>query len=353
MTTEAPPKTFPLSKAVKIAAKLATTRSPLPASSRLLLEPESAGIRIRATNLNEEISILGAGSLRSACCVPAHLFADMISDIEAPEIEADIRKQTLTIRSNGTTLSFSTYKADDFPPPHQFTDEGQAIPFDAKAYRWAAGVVAMDDSRPILTGVVFNKSTGAMGGTDGYRLRVTGEPWDTHDETVVFPGSLARNLPSRIAHVYVSETHVRFDGDWTLTARLIAGTFPPVASLVPQSVKVSLTLDPRIVLKALRPVLAIAAQGSSIVRFSGDPAGIKLRARAEELGSAEVALLMAASGEFQVALNGLYLRNVLTGASESLEMGWNDMKAQIVFRQTDRIEVIMPMFVPWDEDAKA
>lgn len=355
MTTVAPPAVITLTKAVSLAARLAPMRASLPVCSCILLEPRDGGIRVRATNLEAELTIDADGEIDGAIAVQARHLAQLLRHTEGAALHVDGHQLKVTTDVIEGTLY--GYKAEDFPPAAIIEGGEPVSAFDRTAFAWCGAVVAQDDSRPILTGVCLNKDTGAMGASDGFRLRVYGEPFTPQDRRIVLPARIAPLIPAD-ASLVVSETRAQFTaGPVRFTSQVIQGTFPDFVQLLPKEHEWRVTTDPLFLRPLLAGPLALAgAMGSDICRITKkDDDHLLISAHAEEYIDVAVTVPAKVEGNPKIAFNFKYLFDVLRGmhAAETLTIEGVGPSDLALFRGDEsRIDIVMPMFVQWPAEEK-
>lgn len=340
-----------LRQALRVAARVAPAKSPIYITTYVLLEPADGMVRLRATDLSTQVDLVCEGEINAPLAVPARLLNSLVA-ATSEDLHLHVEHNVLHIESETFSLRVGGTKPEDFPLLAELKDERE-VTFDREAFRWVIEDCWPDDSRPIMTGVALQCSTGAMCASDGFRLRISGEVFSSSNDVVVVPASVAKHLPPNCSKVSVNEahTHIRFEGDWSVTAHLLQGTFPNFEQLIPPGCNWSIDgINRAAWLRALAPVLRIATHGSGIVRIEGGEGMVRLSARAEELGEASASLPANISGDLsvmKVALNGAYLLAALKGAAPELRLSGREPKSQVVFEYGSRREVIMPMFVEW------
>jgi DNA polymerase-3 subunit beta len=143
-----------------------------------------------------------------------------------------------------------------------------------------------------------------MEATDGHRLmRYAIDLPDGLD--LVLPASTMRLLQDRVVTIAVAKGQAVIDaGDGiTIYSRIMDGTYPDVAKLVPAEFKSTITADRRRLTRALERVAIIADAHNSVVKLTAGSGGLEITAEADANNGRE---LLAVEG----AANGAWAFNV-------------------------------------------
>jgi DNA polymerase-3 subunit beta len=122
---------------------------------------------------------------------------------------------------------------------------------------------------------------------------------------LVLPASTMRLLQDRVVTIAVAKGQAVIDaGDGiTIYSRIMDGTYPDVAKLVPAEFKSTITADRRRLTRALERVAIIADAHNSIVKLTAGSGGLEITAEADANNGRE---LLAVEG----AANGAWAFNV-------------------------------------------
>lgn len=229
-----------LAKAAETVARAAGKTAPW-TGVRLAVEGDK--LRLSSTDLDVGIAttLAVAGGTDGVVVVPARRFADMAKALREGAAAVEAEGAALTLRCGASRGSLPVMRADDFPAlPEPL--EGEMV--DAGALRAALAKVApaasKDQTRPILTGVLFEPAEGGLTlvATDSYRLHITRLSCGWHDSDPALVPALALRellrLPATDAlGVAANDSAVTFTaGETVLSARLIAGEFPNYGQLI-------------------------------------------------------------------------------------------------------------------------
>ena len=162
-----------LSKVIKAVA----TRTTLPILSNVYISAETGSLKLAASNMETTIVTWVGAKVEEEgqITVPAKLFSEFINSLREGTINGESDGNNLKIIAENAKSTFNGTTADEFPtlPLFQESSLFQLNPevFE-ESVKKVAFASAIDDSRPVLTGVLFsvNKDEAFMVGVDGFRL---------------------------------------------------------------------------------------------------------------------------------------------------------------------------------------
>lgn len=303
-------------------ANRAVGRGQLPVLSGVLLELDGDQLTVTGSDLELTIrkSLLVNGEIDGRAVIPSKLLVDVVKSLEPGAVELEINELDATIRGGRSEFSLRTIPADDYPQLVQA--EGAEVVIGAQDFATALNQVVSaasnDDSRPILTGVLFKPTeTGLrLVATDSYRLAITdieGASILEQDQSVLVPSRALDEVRRLIKDT--SELALRLGSseaafstpDLEVTTRLIDGDFPQVESLIPKNSSNELELDKDAMIDAVRRV-GLLAQESSPVRMVMSSEGVDVVATTQDVGEAQERVDATYNGEdLTVAFNPTFL----------------------------------------------
>lgn len=262
---------------------------------------------------------------------------------------------TLTSTLGVTTLPCES--RGDLPPRESNGATVAEAKVDSEFARAFAGVsvaASTNESRPVLTGVLMELTTDAVGltSTDGYRLHHADlEASIDGDATAICPVGYTKSLPTtEPVAVRVSESHVRFTaGGVTVEVRSIEGEFPRYRQLIPSETAHHAVFDPAegTALATLETFerLADKQRGPSIVVLEFVPGATAVQAclRLSDGGRHESRLpLQEYRGQaLRMAFNPAFLREAVAFAGPDVAMA--DGLRAAVLSGARRYALLMPV----------
>ncbi|HZS94691.1 MAG TPA: DNA polymerase III subunit beta, partial [Chloroflexota bacterium] len=230
---------------------------------------------------------------------------------------------------------------------------------------------AMDDTRPVLTGVLatFSDRQLTLAAADSFRLAVrTGSlaGASSGDFSVIVPArtlsELAKILPDGEEPVAITVTPNRNQILFTATdlevvSRLIEGNFPNYRQIVPSKFSTRVVIGTGDLLKATKIASFFSRDNSNVITLEVQPGGeagvgsVVVSGSAAELGEDRGELDAVVSGAgVKISFNSRYVSDVL-GAVQSDQVGVEitGPHSAAVFKPIDTVDythVIMPMHTP-------
>jgi DNA polymerase-3 subunit beta len=363
-----------LSHGLRVAGRAVATRSPLPITTNVLLATDEGRLKISATNLDIAIStwIDATVEEEGAITLPAKLLGEFVDTLSGGPVEVAVKQgsQSAHIASGRFEANIRGMSADDFPAIPMAADETAAAAEPDLFKEMIEQVVfatAMDDTRPMLTGVLatFSGDKLTLAATDGFRLAVRvgvlAQP-ASGDFSVIIPArtlaELAKILPGGDAvdiSVTPNRNQVVFRAkDLHVVSRLIEGNFPNYRQIIPSKFATKVVVSTGDLLKATKIASFFSRDNSNAITIEvqpGEGAGIGnlvVTGAAAELGDdrGEIDAVVNGGGA-RVQFNSRYVSDVL-GVLQAQQVGLEitGPNSAAVFRPIDSVEythVVMPM----------
>ncbi|HSX43002.1 MAG TPA: DNA polymerase III subunit beta [Candidatus Saccharimonadales bacterium] len=352
-----------LNKALSLVARVANTRGTLPILSNVLLKIEGNRLNIAATNLDIAISCeLGAQvQTEGSLTVPARLLQDFVNGLPSGVIELEQDDQRLKITTESYKSVINGVAADEFPVMPAIeggTAWKVSAPLLKKALQQVLIAASGDESRPVLTGVLFHTVDGVLyaAATDSYRLAEKRLVELKEEVNLLIPATALHDV-LRIINDFDGEMQVVHDDqqvqfradDVELVARLIEGNYPDYRKLVPSTFATSAIL-PRSELVNMTKVSSLFAResaGSIVVSVDEPSESIWIHAVASQLGENNATLKVQANGSGSITLNSRYLLDALQAMdSKTVRIGFNGKLEAVMLTDGDSddyLHIIMPL----------
>ena len=279
------------SESLAIVGRAVGSHSHLPILLNILLSKDEDQLRLSATDLTVGVTVWMDANLDGdlGLTLPAKTLTDVINSLTDPEVVFSVNGKP------EASLKCGTYKgivkgidASEFPtiPEYPITN---GISMDASMFKEMIQKVAfaasMDDTRPVLTGVLMSMDgkTVSMVGTDGFRLAICKAilPEPFAKKLLIIPASALKEVvrilnatkTARISFVLPpngSQVVFRCE-NVQIVSQLIDGEFPDYHAILPKGHKTRAILDASDLLKACKQASIIAREGSNVVRFHFQP----------------------------------------------------------------------------------
>jgi DNA polymerase-3 subunit beta len=363
-----------LLRALGHATSVVERRTTIPILSNVLLRSEGDTLEFKATDLEREVIERAPARVESpgAVTVPAHMLHDIVRklpDGAQVELVLDPERDRMTLISGQARFALQTLPAEDFPDlaagemTHMFEVAAADLKRLIDKTRFA---ISTEETRYYLNGIYFhvaatgNQPTLRAVATDGHRLAqvelarpsgADGMPG------VIIPRKTVHELHRLIedtdapVQVGVSTAKVRFvAGTVTLTSKLIDGTFPDYARVIPQGNDKVLKVSNAEFMSAVDRVSTIASDRGRAVKLNITGDKLVLSVTNPEGGSAteEIGVDYQAS-PIEIGFNARYLLDIASQLeSDNAVLRLADPGSPTMVRDgTDEtaLYVLMPMRV--------
>ncbi|WP_371055930.1 MULTISPECIES: DNA polymerase III subunit beta [unclassified Rhodosalinus] len=363
-----------LLKAVSQAQSVVERRNTIPILGNVLIEAEGDEAKFRATDLDIEVVDRAAAQVQrpgatTVSAVTLHEIVRKLPDGALVTLSDDGASGRLEVEAGRSRFSLATLPKEDFPvmASSEYTANFAApAPVLRRLFDKSKFAISTEETRYYLNGVYMHVAEGEDGpvlrcvATDGHRLaRIDAPLPDGAEETpgVIVPrktvGELRKLLDDDDAEiaVSVSETKVRFaTPDITLTSKVIDGTFPDYARVIPQGNTRRLEVDAAEFAQAVDRVATVSSERSRAVKLQLDEDRLVLSVNAPDSGAAEEELSVAYGDErLEIGFNAKYLLEIASQVDrENAVFMFNSSGDPTLMREGDdssAIYVVMPMRV--------
>jgi len=346
------------------------SRPQLPILSGMLLKVTADEVNLVSTDLEISFWIRLPAKIEEEgeMVVPAKLFSELVSGLPVGVVSLSSEKDALKIEAKGINAEIMGQSAEDFPSIPRAKKTQLTLKsgeFRQKMDRVCISA-ARDDTRPVLTGVLWELSEkhATLVATDGYRLSV--------DKLEVAKSSLEKDtrfiLPARsLSEVskVLGETGedtfgVEFDKenqqviftitDMEISSRLIAGEFPPYQQIMPNTYSTRAVFNREELLEAVKRANLFARDNANIVKMTIEGEKLIIKAESSQLGSNSTEIETEVEGDgLTVAFNARYLLDYLS-VNNVERVRWEtegELKPSVFKREDDEgwVQVVMPVRV--------
>ena len=347
-------------ESLAIVGRAVGSHTHLPILSNVLLSKDEGQLRLSATDLTLGVTVwLDAhmdGEL--GLTLPAKTLTDVVNSLVEPEVVFSVNgKPEAALKCGAYKGVVKGIEASEFPTIPEF-DVSSGISLDANALKEmiqnVAFAASVDDSRPVLTGVLMNmegKSL-SMVGTDGFRLAICKVdlpvtfakkqmivPASTLKEVVRIIGATKASKITLVLPLTGSQVVFRCE-NVQIVSQLIDGKYPDYQAILPKGYKTR---------------TVIAREGSNVVRFHLQPGPnrtgkVKLLAESDETGASEIELDATIEGqELEIAFNVKFMQDGLEAiTAKNVVFEANAHNTPAVIRSTgeeENLYVLMPMHI--------
>ncbi|PIE16220.1 MAG: DNA polymerase III subunit beta [Rhodobacterales bacterium] len=363
-----------LLKAVSQAQSVVERRNTIPILANVLIEAEGETVSFRATDLDIEVvdktvaQVERAGAT-TVSAVMLHEIVRKLPDGALVQLGDDGTAGRLTIQAGRSNFSLATLPKEDFPV---MASSEYASNFSAKSetlrrlFDKTKFAISTEETRYYLNGVYMHVADTEGGqalrcvATDGHRLaRVDADLPDGAADMagVIVPRKTVNELRKLLDEddveiaISVSETKVRFaTPDITLTSKVIDGTFPDYARVIPTGNTKKLEVDAAEFAHAVDRVATVSSERSRAVKLALDEDRLILSVNAPDSGAAEEELAVAYGDEpLEIGFNAKYLLEIASQVDrENAVFMFNSSGDPTLMREgndASAVYVVMPMRV--------
>lgn len=352
-----------LNKALSVVGRVASNKTSLPILNNILLKTENNRLLLAATNLEVAITeYIGAKVVtEGSITVPARLFGEFISNLPKGNVDLKVEGSKLQVKAGKYSSTIHGIAADEFPAlPVIDSAIHTVLPAELikRAISQTIVTASHDDTRPVLTGVLYHTHEGYlyMAATDGYRLSERRLMKSDEEIYALIPASaladVIRILPDDCDEVEIvlDDTQVRFRmNDIELTSRLIDGKLPDYRQLIPKQTDIvsKVSKDEFSRITKVASLFARESGGSVTVEAEETNGSVSIHSIASQLGENTSEAEAEVKGSGQVTLNSRYLIEALACIDDDmLHFGFSGKLAPCVLKPASDEEyqhIIMPL----------
>jgi len=267
-----------LDHALRTIAPAVGHRSSHPILDCCLIQATGGTMTVTGFNLDLGITVTIPAAVETdgAVALPYRLLAGLVSRFEGDE--------ALTLADGALTASAGSYglaaqDAADYPDLPVVDATSSELHLSA-GIRACMAAASTDAAKQLLQGI--HLGNGHMEATDGHRLMRYAIDLPA-DLNVVLPASTMRLLQDRVVAIAIAKGQAVIDaGDGiTIYSRILYGSYPDVAKLVPDAFKHTITVNRHRFNRALERVAIIADARNSVVKLTAADGYMVITAEAD------------------------------------------------------------------------
>jgi DNA polymerase-3 subunit beta len=310
-------------------------RNTIPILANVLIRAEKSALNLKATDLDLEVieSIAAEVAPGGSTTVPAHMFYDIVRKL--PEgsqvvLEASGDRAQMAIRAGRSRFTLQTLPESDFPDlaagdmTHKFTLSSADLKRLVDKTQFA---ISTEETRYYLNGIYLHTAGSGKSATlravatDGHRLAqaelavpagAAGMPG------IIVPRKTVSEIQRLIEDseaevgVEISSAKIRFTiGDVVLTSKLIDGTFPDYARVIPSGNDKELVVDKKDFEAAVDRVSTVSSERGRAVKLSLAGGKLTLSVTNPDSGSATEELEVEYDADpIDIGFNSRYLLDI-------------------------------------------
>jgi DNA polymerase-3 subunit beta len=349
-------------------------RNTIPILANVLVRAEGSKLSFKATDLDLEITetIAAEVSPGGSTTVPAHMFYEIVRKL--PEgtqvvLEGSGDRAVLALRAGRSRFTLQTLPENDFPDlaagemTHSFMVGAAELKRLIDKTQFA---ISTEETRYYLNGIYLHAAGTSKAqtlravATDGHRLAqvelalpkgAAGMPGIIVPRKTV--GEVQRLIEDNEAEISIelSQGKIRFTiGDVVLTSKLIDGTFPDYARVIPSGNDKELVVDKKEFEQAVDRVSTVSSERGRAVKLSLSSGRLVLSVTNPDSGSAtEEIEVEYAADPLDIGFNSRYLLDIASQIeSEAAVLKLADPGSPTLIEDKDSkgtLYVLMPMRV--------
>lgn len=355
-----------LNRGLSVVSRLVSTKGTLEILSHILLKTESGRLKISATNLEIGINYKIGAKIENEgeITVPARLFTEFVGQLPEGKIDLVVKDDTLNAKIEHFQSQIKGLSADEFPlipkikEKRLFSIKGGDL---REAINLVSFAAAVDETRPVLSGIYFLAEKGKMTlvATDSYRLSEKVVDLETKDfpkkEAIIPARSLmefARIIddPEQKVNVYLDDSQVMFETEEVeFTSRLVEGKFPDYKQIIPTEFETTAKCQLAEFSKVIKVAALFAREAAGSITINVLKKGqIEVQSASSQIGDSNAFCEAQVSGkDAEIVFNSKYIIDVINNLSEG-EMSLSisgKLNPGVIKKENDQsfVYVIMPL----------
>lgn len=353
-----------LSKGLNIVSRLVGTKGTLEILSHILLTTEKGRLKLSATNLEIGINYKIGGKVEEegSITVPARLFTELVSQLPEGKLLISTDKNSVLVKSRDYESRVNGLSAEEFPLIPKIKEK-KSFSVLAGDFKEAISVVsfasAIDETRPVLSGIYMNIKKGkmALAATDSYRLaeKIIEVKDDSKETEVIIPNKSLNELTRVISDydgmidVFVDENQIMFEtDDFGFTSRLVEGKFPDYKQIIPTVSETVATVMVNDFVKIIKVAALFSGESVGSINIEISPKGkISARSSSSQYGDSNASCEARVEGkEIEIVFNSKYILDVLANINGEVQFEVNGkLNPGVIKKVGDKsyVYVIMPL----------
>lgn len=330
------------------ASHFISSRPQLPVLANILLTTDKNKLKLSSTDLELGISLqVGAKIEREGkITIPARMIVELISNLPAGQIILEEKQGSIVLSTPSFSATINGIPGTEFPTvPDTIEKSNFSISRDildslANQIVFAA---AVDDSRPVLTGLLFTfGEKGTCVATDGFRLSlkevsnidiknknttqllIRSQALLLRNQALLIPAraidevyKVFQNTPEISVRVDEKEKRIVFGGEnGVLSSKLLEGEFPDYLKIIPVKWNSRAVVSKDEFTRAVKTTSVFAREAAGVVRVGFKNGRLRLASESKQYGNEEIFVDSKTEGdEAEVAYNYRYVLEFLESVS--------------------------------------
>jgi DNA polymerase III subunit beta len=363
-----------LNKWLSVVGRVVPNRGQLPILSNVLLEAGKEGLVLSATNLEIGLKAIAGGKVLEpgAITIPAKNLGEFVNSLPAGNVTLKTEGEKLEVEGGKLAATFTGISATEFPVISKIDNNTNNKSFKLKRKIineiaiQVAYAAATDESRPVLTGVLFETEGKSLKvtATDGFRLSRkiinTDQEINGLEKSLILPARTILEIARIVSEGKKEDIDMGMAGESNqmvigyegvfMASRVLEGNFPDLEKIIPTGSKTEIIVDKEELIRAVKAVGIFARDSSNIIRFKIEKDILIVEASSAQTGESRVEIEADKKGDDgQIAFNYRYVQDFLNSvAEERITFKMNDSLAPGIFgveKEAGLLHIIMPVRV--------
>lgn len=338
--------------------------NPILEGIKITAEDDTLTLSATDTELSIEKKIKAEVKSEGETVVPGRFITEFVKKLTNTTIELEVNeKNQLFIRYDDSESMIQCYNPVEYPGFKRI-ESNEFFGISQKDFRTCVNKtifsVALDDSRPILKGVLFDINNNELNvvALDGYRLaRVKKQVNSTIKRCIVVPARSLSELSKMIddsddiINIYIDKYTIMVDlGDTKVTSRLLEGDYINYKQIIPVNYETFVIINKEQFVEALeRATLLSKTSSNNFVRFDIKENNLCITSNSE-LGNIKENINVNVSGkDLIISFNPRYfLESLRVNTNEFVKICFNKPSTPCVIVPTEEDEflyLILPVRV--------
>ncbi len=356
-------------KAITTVSRVTSSKQQLPILGNILLKVEKSKLVLQATNLESSVSVSipVKSEKEGEIAVPGRILLDVVLSLFGDNLHLSSEKEHLKIESYKFKSEILGMNTTDFPKiPDKIKKESFSVPLDQlkNALEKVLFAVSNDESRPVLTGILFEPQDNnnlVIVGTDGFRLsrkKISIKKGENFDR-VIIPKSILYEILKIEGDGEVSFEVRKNDGqvvfvfeETVFSSRIIDGEYPPYQKIIPEGYNLKTFVDRDDLSKSVKLASVFSRDSGNGVKFQIKNNKLQIIAESSNSGKQETEVEIkldekSVEKDLTILFNYKFLEDILKAIkSDDIEIEFNGQDKAGKFldpKDPDFLHLIMPI----------
>ena len=327
---------------LSIASKSSGSNLDLPVLNSILISADSqkSSLRLTSTNLSQAVistisaKVISPGNI----AIPSKVVFEFLSSLtDETVIIEELKNLKLKISAKNHNSTIYLTDVSDYPElPSISSEHTLEVQSDnlRKAFLETSFAASKDDTRPVLSGVLFysnQENSLTMVSTDSYRLAektIQVESKLEFNAKAIIPTQTIQDVLKIIGlqgytntMIHVEDDQISFViGNVTMVSRLISGDYPEYRNLIPSSSDLNFYVDREELLQTVKIAAIFAKESAGTISLEVDKEDqlLKVNSVANQMGENHSQIAISTDSDGSININSRYLVDALNSFDEDI-----------------------------------